>query len=119
MQAVPKPTYRDQRNINSGFDLAKSLAGAKNLAEATELQTAYWHKQAGSLTAQAEEVRTLSTQITADVAEPMAGDARHRLAPSPTYPRFQIMVEGGSLTAPNPSIRCIVKRGALHFIQLQ
>jgi len=27
-----------QRNINSGFDLAKGLAGAKNLAEAMELQ---------------------------------------------------------------------------------
>ena len=60
-----------QRNINSGFDLAKSLAGAKNLAEATELQAAYWRKQVGALTAQAEEVRTLSTQVTADVAEPI------------------------------------------------
>jgi hypothetical protein len=27
-----------QRNVNSGFDLAKSLAGAKNLAEILELQ---------------------------------------------------------------------------------
>jgi phasin len=60
-----------QRNINSGFDLAKSLAGAKNLAEATELQSAYWRKQVGALTAQVEEVRTLSTQVTADVAEPI------------------------------------------------
>ena len=60
-----------QRNIHSGFDLAKSLAGAKNLAEATELQAAYWRKQVGALTAQAEEVRTLSTQVTADVAEPI------------------------------------------------
>ena len=34
-----------QRNLNSGFDLAKSLAGAKNLAELVELQTAYWQKQ--------------------------------------------------------------------------
>jgi len=30
-----------QRNLNSGFDLAKSLAGAKNLAEMVELQAAY------------------------------------------------------------------------------
>ena len=60
-----------QRNINSGFDIAKSLAGAKNLAEATELQAAYWRKQVGALTAQAEEVRTLSTKVTADVAEPI------------------------------------------------
>ena len=27
-----------QRNVNSGFDLAKSLAGAKNLTEMVELQ---------------------------------------------------------------------------------
>jgi len=33
-----------QRNVNSGFDLAKSLAGAKNLAEMVELQAAYWQK---------------------------------------------------------------------------
>jgi hypothetical protein len=29
-----------QRNMSSGFDLAKSLAGAKNLADFVELQTA-------------------------------------------------------------------------------
>ena len=60
-----------QRNINSSFDLAKSLAGAKNLAEAMELQGAYWRKQLDALTAQAEEVRTLSTKVTADAAAPM------------------------------------------------
>ena len=60
-----------QRNINSGFDLAKSLAGTKNLAEALELQAAYWRKQFGELTAQAEEVRALSTKVTADAAEPI------------------------------------------------
>jgi phasin len=60
-----------QRNINSSFDLAKSLAGAKNLAEAMELQAVYWRKQFGALAAQAEEVRSLSTKVTADTAEPM------------------------------------------------
>jgi phasin len=60
-----------QRNINSGFDLAKSLAGAENLAEAIELQASYWRKQLGALGAQAEEVSTLSTQVTADVTEPI------------------------------------------------
>src|SRR5690242_17935405 len=49
-----------QRNINSGFDLAKSLAGAKNLAEWLELQAAYWRKQLGALTAQAEGFHSLS-----------------------------------------------------------
>ena len=60
-----------QRNINSGFEFAKSLAGAKNLAEAMELQATYWRKQLSTLGAQAEEVRTLSTQVTADVTEPI------------------------------------------------
>jgi hypothetical protein len=60
-----------QRNINSGFDLAKSLARAKNLAEALELQAAYWRKPFGVMTAQAEEVRALSTKVTADTAEPI------------------------------------------------
>ena len=46
-----------ERNINTGFDLATSLAGAKNLTEAMELQAAYWRKQFGDLSAQAEEVR--------------------------------------------------------------
>ena len=60
-----------QRNINSGFDLAKGLAGAKNLAEATELQADYWRKQLDTLAAQAEEVRTLSAQVAADATKPM------------------------------------------------
>src|SRR6476620_6827241 len=60
-----------QRNINSGFDLAKSLAGAKNLAQAVELQAAYWRKQLATLTAQVEEFRSLSTKVAADAAAPM------------------------------------------------
>ena len=60
-----------QRNVNSGFDLANSLAGAKNLAEIVELQVAYWRKQFSALTAQAEEVRALSTMVTAAAAEPI------------------------------------------------
>ena len=59
-----------QCNINSGFDLAKSLAGAKNLAEVIELQANYWRKQFDTLGAQAEEVRSLSMQVTADAAKP-------------------------------------------------
>ena len=48
-----------------------SLAGAKNLAEATELQAAYWRKQVGELAAQAGEMRALSTKVTAAVAAPI------------------------------------------------
>jgi phasin len=60
-----------RRNVNSGFDLAKSLAGAKSLADMVELQAAYWRKQFDILTAQAEEVRALSTKVTADAAAPI------------------------------------------------
>ena len=60
-----------QRNVNSGFDLAKSLAGAKNLSEMVELQAAYWQKLLGALASQVEEVRALSSRVTADAAEPI------------------------------------------------
>ena len=60
-----------QRNINSGFDLAKNLAGARSLAEIMELQAAYWRKQFDTLGAQAEEVRSLSNQVTADAVRPV------------------------------------------------
>jgi hypothetical protein len=60
-----------RRNINNGFGLAESLARAKSLAEAMELQAAYWRKQLGELAAQAGEMRTLSTKVTADVAAPI------------------------------------------------
>jgi phasin family protein len=60
-----------RRNINAGFGLAQRLAGAKNLAEAMELQATYWRKQLGELSSQAGEMRTLSTKVTADVAAPI------------------------------------------------
>jgi phasin len=60
-----------RRNVDVSFDLAKSLASAKNLADIVELQAAFWRKQFGVLTAQAEEVRALSTKVTADMAKPI------------------------------------------------
>ena len=60
-----------QRNVNSGFDLAKSLAGAKNLSDIAEVQAAYWRKTFATLTSQAEEVRALSIMVTAAAAEPI------------------------------------------------
>jgi phasin len=60
-----------RRNLNSVFDLATSLAGAKNLADIVELQTDHWQKQIDVLTAQAEEVRTLSTKVVADAGAPL------------------------------------------------
>jgi phasin len=60
-----------QRNVNSGFDLAKSLAGAKTVPQAVELQSEYWRKQLKSLPAQAEELRVLSTKVAADTLDPI------------------------------------------------
>ena len=58
-----------RRNVNSNFDLATSLAGAKDLYDIVKLQAANWRKQVDALTAQAEEVRMLSLKVTADAAE--------------------------------------------------
>ena len=46
-----------RRNINTGFGLAESLAGAKSLAEATQLQAAYWRKLLGTVQSQVKEGR--------------------------------------------------------------
>ena len=58
-----------RRNVDSAFDLAESLAGAKDLAEIVELQRVYWQKQFGILSAQALDVSALSTEIAAHAAE--------------------------------------------------
>jgi phasin len=60
-----------QRNLNSGFDLAKKLAGAKNLAEIVELQSAFIRQQFDAMASQAGEIRALSTKIAADTSEPI------------------------------------------------
>ncbi len=60
-----------QRNLNSGFDLAKKLAGAKNLAEIVELQSTFIRQQFEAVANQAGEIRALSTKIAADASEPI------------------------------------------------
>lgn len=60
-----------QRNLNSGFDLAKSLAGAKNLGEIMELQSNYLRHQFDVFANQAGEIRALTTKIAADTTEPI------------------------------------------------
>lgn len=60
-----------QTNLNTGFDYAKDLAGAKNVAELMELQTTFARKQFETLAAQAEEVRTLATKIATDTTTPI------------------------------------------------
>jgi hypothetical protein len=44
-----------QRNVNSGFDLAKSLAGARTVHEAVDLQTARDPVRSGRRTARLVE----------------------------------------------------------------
>ena len=60
-----------RRNTDASFDLAASLAGAKDITDVVALQAAFWRKQLGVLSAQAEEVRALSTKVTAAAAEPI------------------------------------------------
>jgi hypothetical protein len=60
-----------ERNIDSGFDLATSLAGATSLIQAMELHSAYWRKQFGELRMQAEELRVVLEKVASSVAEPM------------------------------------------------
>jgi hypothetical protein len=60
-----------ERNVSTGFDLAMSLAGAKNLPEVMNLQADYWRKQFANLSAQAEELRALSTRVATSVTEPI------------------------------------------------
>jgi hypothetical protein len=56
-----------ERNIGSGFDLAKSLAGAKDIAEVMEVQMSFCRKQFVELRLQAEEVRVLLQKVAAGV----------------------------------------------------
>jgi len=58
-------------NVSSGFDLAKSLATAKTLAEVVEMPASYWRKRLSALAAQAEEFRSLSTKMATDMAAPI------------------------------------------------
>ena len=50
-----------ERNMNTGFDLAMGLAGARNFAEVMELQAAYWSKLLGEFRTH-QAARTLSSK---------------------------------------------------------
>ncbi len=60
-----------QANLNKGFDFAKEMAGAKNIAEIMELQSSFVRKQFEVLTAQADEIRELSTKVATETANPI------------------------------------------------
>ena len=60
-----------QRNLNSSFDFAKSLAGAKTLAEIVELQSTYIRNQFEVFAGQATEIQELTKKIASDTSEPL------------------------------------------------
>jgi hypothetical protein len=53
-----------RRDVDSTFDLATSLAGAKGLYDMVKLRAAHWREQVDALMAQAEEVRALAVKAT-------------------------------------------------------
>lgn len=60
-----------QTNLNTGFDLAKDMAGAKNIAEIMQLQSSFARAQFEALAKQAEEVRELTAKIATDTTSPI------------------------------------------------
>ncbi len=64
-----KPIDIAQRNLNSSFDYAESLAGAKTFAEIVELQSTYIRNQFGMFAGQATEIQALSKKIATDTSE--------------------------------------------------
>jgi phasin len=68
-----------QRNLNSGFDLAKNLAGAKNVAEFVEIQSAFIRNQFDVFANQASEIRALTTKIATDTTEPIKAQVTRSL----------------------------------------
>ena len=72
-----------QRNLDLGFDLAKSLAGARNIYEIVELQTAYWRKQFDVITTQPDDVHNRLFESSAakpKTTAPASESIRHETA---------------------------------------
>jgi hypothetical protein len=62
-----------QRNVNASLAFVRKLAAARNLSEILELQAAYWRNRFSAFMGQAQELRALSTKVTADMTEPIEG----------------------------------------------
>jgi phasin len=94
-----------QRNLESGFDLAKSLSGAKNLSEIMKLQAAFWWKQFDALVSQAGEVRDrlFGGAAKPETAEP-SGQSIER-EPAPKAAAQKTPKQRPSHLAPNADIR--------------
>jgi hypothetical protein len=53
------------RNMDTGFDFAIGLAGARNLGEVMELQAAYWHKLGARVAAPIQNSRCKAKVVAA------------------------------------------------------
>ena len=69
-----------QDTMNSGLEHARDLAGAKNPMQVLKLQMSYWHETMESFTAQAQELRALSTELVANSSEPIRAHLRRAQA---------------------------------------
>jgi hypothetical protein len=91
-----------EKNLNLGFDLAKSLAGARNLSEIVELQAAYWRKQFDAITTPSEEVRNRQLQFGSaetKTAEPAPVSINHKAAQKAPPRAQETPKKGQSLAA--------------------
>lgn len=59
-----------QTNVNSGFEFARDLAGARNVGEVFERQATFARAQFETFASQAQEIRDLSTKVAAESSEP-------------------------------------------------
>jgi hypothetical protein len=57
--------------------LARIVTDPRALPEVMNLQADYWRKQFANLSAQAEELRALSTRVATSVAEPIKAQVTH------------------------------------------
>jgi hypothetical protein len=65
-----------QEHLNSGLELARDLAGARNPLEVMRLHMSYWHDLIGAFESQARELRELSAELVARANEPLRAHMR-------------------------------------------
>lgn len=58
-------------NLSAGFELAKDLARAKTIAEATELQASYFRRQASAVSGQIGEFQAFSADVITETVRPL------------------------------------------------
>lgn len=60
-----------QANVNSSFDFAKELAGARNLMQVFEIQSAFARSQFEAFSQQFNDLRGLTTKVANETSEPI------------------------------------------------